>query len=58
MVGGVSSGQSPKPSASSPTHKNNTPHPQEIKITILYHDYIREHSGLDGKTPSEACGSK
>ena len=22
----------------------------------IYHNYIREHSGLDGKTPSEACG--
>jgi putative transposase len=22
----------------------------------IYHNYIREHSGLDGKTPAEACG--
>jgi hypothetical protein len=24
----------------------------------IYHNFIREHSGLDGKTPSEACGLK
>ena len=24
----------------------------------IYHNYIREHSGLNGKTPSEACGIK
>ena len=24
----------------------------------LYHNYIRPHEGLDGKTPSEACGIK
>jgi len=22
----------------------------------LYHNYIREHSSLDGKTPAQACG--
>lgn len=22
----------------------------------IFHNYIREHEGLDGKTPSEACG--
>jgi len=22
----------------------------------IYHKYIREHEGLDGKTPAEACG--
>jgi hypothetical protein len=22
----------------------------------LFHNYIRPHEGLDGKTPSEACG--
>lgn len=24
----------------------------------LFHNYIREHEGLDGKTPAEACGIK
>jgi len=24
----------------------------------LYHNYIREHEALNGKTPSEACGIK
>lgn len=24
----------------------------------LYHNYIRGHEGLDGKTPAEACGIK
>jgi len=24
----------------------------------IYHNYIRPHEGLDGKTPSEACGIK
>jgi hypothetical protein len=24
----------------------------------LFHNYIRSHEGLDGKTPSEACGIK
>ena len=24
----------------------------------LFHNYIRPHEGLDGKTPSEACGIK
>ena len=22
----------------------------------IFHNYIREHGGLDGKTPAEACG--
>jgi putative transposase len=22
----------------------------------MYHTYIRPHEGLDGKTPTEACG--
>jgi len=24
----------------------------------IFHNYIRDHEGLDGKTPSEACGIK
>jgi hypothetical protein len=24
----------------------------------IYHNYIRPHEALDGKTPSEACGLK
>jgi hypothetical protein len=24
----------------------------------MYHDYLRPHMGLDGKTPAEACGVK
>ena len=24
----------------------------------IFHNYIRPHMGLDGKTPSEACGIK
>ena len=24
----------------------------------IFHNYIRPHQGLDGKTPSEACGIK
>jgi putative transposase len=24
----------------------------------IYHNYIREHEGLNGKTPAEACGIK
>jgi hypothetical protein len=24
----------------------------------VYHNYIRPHQGLDGKTPAEACGMK
>jgi hypothetical protein len=24
----------------------------------IFHNYIREHEGLDGKTPAEACGIK
>jgi len=27
-----------------------------LKGYQLYHNYIREHEGLDGKTPAEACG--
>jgi putative transposase len=25
---------------------------------MLYHNYLREHEGLNGKTPSEMCGIK
>jgi hypothetical protein len=32
---------------------NNTPIPTGYQ---LFHNYIRPHSALDGKTPSEACG--
>jgi len=24
----------------------------------IYHNYLRPHKGLDGKTPAEACGIK
>ena len=24
----------------------------------IYHDYLRPHEGLEGKTPAEACGIK
>ena len=24
----------------------------------IYHNYVRPHEGLNGKTPSEACGIK
>ncbi len=24
----------------------------------IYHNYVRPHMGLDGKTPAEACGIK
>jgi putative transposase len=24
----------------------------------IYHNFIREHEGLNGKTPAEACGIK
>ena len=27
-----------------------------LKGYQIYHNYIREHEGLDGKTPSEECG--
>jgi putative transposase len=27
-----------------------------LKGYELFHNYIREHEGLDGKTPAEACG--
>jgi len=29
-----------------------------LKGCQLYHNYIRPHEGLDGKTPAEACGIK
>jgi len=29
-----------------------------LKGYQLFHNYIREHEGLDGKTPAEACGIK
>jgi hypothetical protein len=35
--------------------KDDTP---ILKGYQLFHNYIREHEGLDGKTPSEACGIK
>lgn len=31
---------------------------QILKGYQLYHNYIRPHEGLDGRTPSEACGLK
>ena len=27
-----------------------------IKGYQIFHNYIREHEGLEGKTPAEACG--
>jgi len=27
-----------------------------LKGYQIYHNYIREHEGLEGKTPAEACG--
>jgi len=30
----------------------------KLKGYRIYHNYIREHEGLDGKTPAEACGIK
>lgn len=27
-----------------------------LKDYQIFHNYIREHEGLDGKTPAEACG--
>jgi len=33
--------------------KNDTPILQGIQI---YHNYIRPHEGLNGKTPADACG--
>lgn len=33
--------------------KKDTPILQGMQI---YHNYIRPHEGLDGKTPAEACG--
>jgi transposase-like protein len=29
-----------------------------LKGYQLFHNYIREHEALDGKTPAEACGTK
>jgi hypothetical protein len=29
---------------------------QILKGYQLYHNYVRPHEALDGKTPSEACG--
>ena len=29
---------------------------QILKGYQIFHNYIREHEGLDGKTPAEACG--
>jgi hypothetical protein len=29
-----------------------------LKGYQIYHNYIQEHEGLDGKTPAEACGIK
>jgi hypothetical protein len=29
-----------------------------LKGYQLFHNYIRGHEGLDGKTPAEACGVK
>lgn len=29
-----------------------------LKGYQIFHNYIREHEGLDGKTPAEACGIK
>jgi hypothetical protein len=37
------------------SRKKNTP---ILKGYQIFHNYIREHSGLDGKTPAEACGIK
>jgi putative transposase len=34
---------------------------QDTKILTgyqIYHNYMRPHEGLDGKTPGEACGIK
>jgi len=33
--------------------KNDTP---IIKGYEVFHNYIREHEGLDGRTPAEVCG--
>ena len=27
-----------------------------LKGYQIYHNFVREHEGLDGKTPAEACG--
>jgi hypothetical protein len=35
--------------------KNDTP---ILKGYQLFHNYIRGHESLDGKTPAEACGIK
>jgi hypothetical protein len=35
--------------------KNDTP---VLTGYQIFHNFIREHEGLDGKTPAEACGIK
>jgi hypothetical protein len=35
--------------------KDDTP---ILKGYPIFHNYIREHEGLEGKTPAEACGIK
>ncbi|MCJ7719613.1 transposase [Candidatus Bathyarchaeota archaeon] len=35
--------------------KDDTP---ILKGYQLFHNFVRPHEGLDGKTPSEACGIK
>jgi hypothetical protein len=30
--------------------------PCQVNRTQIYHNYIRPHEALDGKTPAEACG--
>ena len=29
-----------------------------LKGYLIYHNYIRQHDGLNGQTPSEKCGIK
>jgi putative transposase len=38
------------------TTKAKTHYRIKIKRYQIYHNYIREHEGLNGKTPAEACG--
>jgi hypothetical protein len=38
------------------TTKAKTHYNIKMKLYQIYHNYIREHAGLDGKTPAEACG--
>jgi putative transposase len=33
--------------------KKDTPIPKGMQV---YHNFIKPHEGLDGKTPDEACG--